>query len=265
MRTNRVKDRMASGRPSIGSVVTIPDPVSVEVMAAAGTDFLIFDCEHSPISISQLQVVLIAASKSDATLLVRVPSLDSTSIKQTLDIGAEGIIVPNVETEEQCARAVDAVRYAPTGHRGFGPRRASRLHGDRPDYLRRANDEIIALPMIESYTAVENIDAILSVPGLDGIVFGPFDLAVSMGHLYEPGHPDVDAALIKVVDACAKHGVPYGIFSSTQPVAQKWLQRGAMLVTVGSDLQYIDQGVAATRASMRHLASSQAAPAAAAV
>lgn len=251
MRDNSTRRRISDGAVAIGSVITIPDLVLVEVMGATDVDFLIVETEHSAIGVGQLQTMLIALGTSASSVFVRVPHLDIVSVKQALDIGAEGIIVPNVSTADQCRQLVDMVRYFPMGSRGLGPRRASRLHGDRNDYLRRANEEVLAMPMIESAEAVDNIEAMLQVPGIDAVILGPYDLAATMGHMMEVDHPDVDKSLMRVRDACLDVGVPFGIFTSTEPLAAKWIERGAQLVTIGSDLQYIDTGVAATTAAVK--------------
>jgi 2-keto-3-deoxy-L-rhamnonate aldolase RhmA len=247
MRDNRLKRIIQSGRPAIGSAVTIPDPFVAEVMGSAGMDFLIIETEHSPMNFTLLQTILIALRPSESTVVVRVPDQGDTEIKQALDIGAEGIIVPGVNTRQECERVVASARYGPEGSRGFGPRRASRVYGGRADYIRRANDEILVLPMIETAEALENLDGILSTRGLDGIMVGPFDLAVSLGFRHDPGNAAVESAIERILDGCVRHEVPFGMFTSTKAVALKWVERGARIVTIGSDLNYVDAGISRTR------------------
>ena len=257
MRDNRTKRIMRSGGLALGVSVTVPDPFVTEVVGGAGFDFVLIDAEHSPIAIDQLQVMLIALRSSESTVLVRPAANDPTLIKQILDLGAEGLVVPEVDDAASCAAAVAAARYPPLGRRGFGPRRAARLGGGRPAYLARADEEVAVLVMIESAAAVASIDAILKTPGLDGIMVGPADLAVSLGHLNDLSHPDVRAAIVGVHDACHRHSVPFGIFAATEQAAREWSAAGAGFMTVGADTQFLDQGIAKSRALAQSLRESR--------
>ena len=248
MRDNRTKRIMLSGGLALGVSLTIPDPFVTEVAGGAGFDFVLIDAEHSPIAVDQLQVMLIALRSSPSTVLVRPAANDPALIKQALDLGAEGLVVPEVDDAAACAAAVAAARYPPLGRRGFGPRRAARLDGGRPAYLARADEEVAVLVMIESAAAVAGIDAILKTPGLDGIMVGPADLAATMGHLSDPSHPDIRSAVTDVRDACERHSVPFGIFTATEQAARDWAAAGARFMTVGADTQFIDQGLAKSRA-----------------
>jgi 2-keto-3-deoxy-L-rhamnonate aldolase RhmA len=244
MRDNRTKRIMAEGGLALGVSLTIADPFVAEVIGGAGFDFVLIDTEHAPIAIDQLQVLLIALRASASTVLVRPAANDAALIKQILDLGAEGVVVPEVHDAASCAAAVAAARYPPPGRRGFGPRRAARLEGGRPAYLARANDEVAVLAMVESVDAVANIDALLQTPGLDGIMVGPADLAVTMGHINDLSHGDVGAAIADVRAACQRSSVPFGIFTATEQAAQRWAADGATFMTIGSDVQFLDQGIA---------------------
>jgi 2-keto-3-deoxy-L-rhamnonate aldolase RhmA len=247
MRENQTKARMASGQPALGISLTIPDAFVAEMVGSAGFDFVFIDTEHSPIPMDQLQIMLIALRTSPSTTFVRPVANDPGLIKQILDLGAEGVVVPEIHDATSAAAAVAATRYPPLGHRGFGPRRAARLEGGRPNYLRRANEEVAAFVMIEHPEAVADIDAILQTPGLDGIMVGPADLAAGMGHLLELGHPDPAAAIERVFDACERHSFPFGIFAAAETSTRTWVGRGARFVTIGSDVQFLDQGLARCR------------------
>jgi 2-keto-3-deoxy-L-rhamnonate aldolase RhmA len=253
MRDNSLLRTLRGGGRAAAAFVTVPDPFLAEAMSGGGLDALIVDTEHSPMSAEQLQNVLIASCHGSATVLVRVAANDETLIGQALDLGAEGILVPGVRSEAECLRAVRAARYAPQGSRGFGPRRASRLHGDRADYLRRANDEVAVLVMVEHIDAVDAVEQIVQVPGLSGIFIGTADLAVSMGYLNELGNPAVEVTAQVIGAAAQRHGLPFGVATGTEEAAGRWYGRGAQLVTLGSDLQYIDVGIAATRAMRARL------------
>ncbi|MFE2734924.1 HpcH/HpaI aldolase/citrate lyase family protein [Streptomyces sp. NPDC056723] len=253
MRDNRTKMRMSSGRPALGVSLTIPDAFVAEAIGAGDFDFVLIDMEHAPISIDALQTMLVALRASASTVLVRPSANDTALIGQILDLGAEGVVVPGVHDAEQCTAAVSATHYPPTGTRGFGPRRAARLDGGRSEYIARADKEIAAFVMIEHAKAVSHIDAILDTPGLDGIMVGPADLAVSMGHLHDLNHPAVKAAIDKVAAACERHSVPFGIFAPAEASARMWTRRGARFVAVGADTQFIDQGVARTKSLIGEL------------
>jgi 2-keto-3-deoxy-L-rhamnonate aldolase RhmA len=247
VRDNHTKGLLASGAPAFGVSLTIGDPFVAEMVGSAGLDFVMIDAQHAPLPVDSLQAMLIAMRTSPSTLLVRTAGNDATVIGQILDIGAEGVIVPDVTDRNSCLAAVSAARYAPAGSRGFGPRRAARLDGGRAAYLQRANDEISVFVMIEHIDAVRRIGEILTTPGLDGIVVGPADLAVSLGCLNQLGHPDVAAAIDEIHMACQGHSFPFGIFAAGERAARCWVERGAAVVIIGADLQFLDQGL--TRSS----------------
>ena len=257
MRENRTKRIMSAGGLALGVSLTVADPFVAEVVGAAGFDFVLIDTEHAPIAIDQLQMMLIALRSSESTVLVRPVANDPAQIKRILDLGAEGLVVPEVEDAAACAAAVAAARYPPLGRRGFGPRRAARLDGGRAAYLARADEEIVLFVMIESAAAVAGIDAILKTPGLDGIMVGPADLAVSLGHLRELGHPEVRASVTAVRDACERQSVPFGIFAGTEQAAREWSAAGARFMTIGADTQFLDQGIARSRTLAQSLKESR--------
>ena len=257
MRDNRTKKIMLAGGLALGVSLTIADPFVAEVIGGAGFDFVLIDTEHAPITVDQLQVLLIALRTSASTVFVRPAANDATLIKQILDLGAEGLVVPEVYDAATCADAVAAARYPPLGRRGFGPRRAARLEGGRPAYIARANDEVAVFVMVESADAVANIDALLQTPGLDGVMVGPADLAVTMGHLNDFTHPDVPARIADVRAACQRHSVPFGIFAATEQAARRWAADGASFMTIGADTQFLDQGLATSRALAESLRQSR--------
>jgi len=257
MRDNRTKGIMRAGGLALGVSITIADPFVAEVIGGAGFDFVLIDTEHAPITVDQLQMLLIALRTSASTVFVRPAGNDATLIKQILDLGAEGVVVPEVDDAASCAAAVAAARYPPLGRRGFGPRRAARLEGGRTAYIARADDEVAVLVMVESVDALANIDVLLQTPGLDGIMVGPADLAATMGHLSDLGHPDIRSAVNDVRDACERHSVPFGIFTATEQAARDWAAAGARFMTVGADTQFIDQGLAKSRALAQSLRESR--------
>lgn len=247
MRENTMRAKLRAGDAVIGSVLSLPDPLVAEVMGQANFDFLLIDMEHCPLSVDQLQLLLIGARPTESTIVVRAPWNDPVAVKQILDVGAEGIIIPWVNSRAECEAAVASAKYPPQGTRGFGPRRAARHAGGLRNYAARANDEILVLAQIERIEAVEALDEILTTPGLDGIMVGPADLAISMGHLHDLEHPAVEATIQRILDGCLAHGVPFGMFTGTYEKAQKWIGRGGKIATIGGDLFFIDAGIANTR------------------
>jgi 2-keto-3-deoxy-L-rhamnonate aldolase RhmA len=233
---------LARGRAAFGVTLTIADPFVAEVMAAQAFDFLLIDMEHSPISAYQLQTQLIALRTSQAAALVRVPDQDETAIMQALDLGAQGVVIPHVEGGAECTGAVRAAMYPPRGNRGVGPRRAARLT-DRETYFRLANDDTFVGVMIESGPGVDNIDDILAVPGLGGVIIGTEDLAASLGHLNDARHDDVVKAIEQITQRCTAAGVPFGRYAASADEADRLISSGARLITVGSDLLFLEQGM----------------------
>lgn len=247
MRDNPLLTRLRDGIPCVASFVTIPDPFTAEVMGAAGVDLVVIDTEHSAMSAEQLQIVLTALHPTDAAVIVRVADNDPAVIGQALDLGAEGVLVPGVRSRADCELAVQSCLYAPKGIRSFGPRRASRLHGGRADYLARANEEIAVIAMIEHADALDDLDGIITTDHLSAVFVGTADLAVSMGYLDDMANPAVAQAVMRIAQACLGHGIPFGVFTGSEEAAAAWVGRGAKIVTMGSDLQYVDAGVARTR------------------
>jgi 2-keto-3-deoxy-L-rhamnonate aldolase RhmA len=223
--------------------LTVTDPFVAELVGAAALDFVMIDTEHSPLGPETLQSMLIALRTSQATSLVRVAANDQTLIEQALDLGAESVIVPDITDRASCSAAVAAARYSPSGTRGFGPRRAARLEGGRAAYLEQAAAETLVVVMIEHIDALANLAEILTTPGLDGILVGPADLAVSMGHLREPTHPDVTVAIDQVLAECRRLSVPFGVFAAADAAARDWVARGAVFILAGGDVQFLDAGV----------------------
>lgn len=250
MRENQVKRKLREGQAVIGSVLSTPEPFIAEIMGAANFDFLLVDTEHSPLSIYDLQNLLIALRPTESTVIVRAPWNDPVAVKQILDVGADGVIFPWINSRAECEAAVSAAKYPPDGLRGAGPRRAGRLGGGNANYFCRANEEVLVLAQIEQAVAVERLDEILTTPGLDGIMVGPADLAASMGHLHELEHPDVEAAIQRILEGCQRNNLPFGMFTGTAAKARTWIQRGGKIATIGGDTWFIDAGIAATKAEI---------------
>ena len=227
------RTRLRAGEPLVGSIVTMPLAGIAEIVADAGFDWLWIDMEHGPLDLLHVEAMLRA--KGGAAAIVRAPANDPVWIKRILDTGADGVLLPHVDSAAEARAAVAAAFYPPRGQRSFG---VSRAHGYGPrmnEYLESSPDETTVMIQIESAAAVRDIDAILTTDGVDAAVIGPFDLSGSLGHLGEITHPEVQGAIDSVLAAGKKHGVPVGIFCGSAELARGYLARGFSPIAVGVD------------------------------
>ena len=208
---NPFKDALAAGKPQIGLWLSLADRYAAEACATTGFQWLLLDGEHAPNDVGSMLGHLQSVAPYPGQPVVRPPIGDSTLIKQYLDIGARNLLIPMVDTADQARALVAATRYPPQGIRGVGAAaaRASRW-GARPNYLERANDEICLLVQVETATALSNLNDILLVDGVDGVFIGPSDLAASLGHRGNPGHPDVQAAIERAINTIVASGKAAG-------------------------------------------------------
>jgi len=228
-----LKDRWSEG-PALGAWLFLREPLTAESAARMGYDYVCIDLQHGYASQVDALAMIQAAASAGAIPVVRVAWNDPTSIGHSLDAGALAVIVPMVNNAEQAARAVAACRYAPEGIRSFGALAAlDRYSGD---YVQQANASVCCIPMIETAEAVENLDEILSVPGIDGIYVGPVDLSLTLGLPPLTDHADERfvSAIDRILDACARHGVVAGIHADAD-LAPKWSAKGFRMITVGYD------------------------------
>ncbi len=250
-RANGVREIWASGKAVVNSWCGVSSSFSAEVMAHAGFDSLVVDMQHGMIDYQLMVTMLQAISTTNTVPLVRVPWNDPAHIQKSLDAGAYGIICPMVNNRAEAEKFVGSCRYAPLGYRSSGPIRAS-LYGGA-DYHMKANDIVLAFGMIETQEALDNLDEILSVKGLDAIYVGPSDLSISLG--YNPGGDKPDewmmVALKKILDACKRHKVQPGIHCGAPAYAKQMIAMGFTFVTVGGDTRFLTMGAAATVADMR--------------
>ena len=248
MLQNKTKQKLLDGKPVIGTGAQSADPFFTEAIGQAGFDFILVDGQHAPVGPEALFSMVRGFADSESDIIFRVTYNETWMINQALDMGADGVIIPLPNTVEDVERAVAAAKYPPAGVRSNGPRKTAHLGGN-PSYQTRANEETIVWPQIESMEAVENIDAILDVKGIDGIMVGPSDLAYSMG-LQPPnllGHPKAEDVIQHILDKCIEHGVPWGMFCGPVEVAVKWLRRGGLIVSAGSDVGYVKDGAEAAK------------------
>jgi 4-hydroxy-2-oxoheptanedioate aldolase len=241
MRPNPLRDKFATGEVILGGWLSLPSTASAEVMGGTGFDYVNVDMQHGLIDYSDVVPMLQAIAIGSSTPLVRVPWKEPGIIGKALDAGAMGVIVPMVNTAEECEAAQRAGRYAPAGARSVGPVRALVAQG--AEYLDRANESVSIIPMIETVEAVANLDEILSVAGVEAIYVGPADLAVSLG--LKPGSTDdrFHEALATIVSACERHGVVPGIHATADLLADR-TERGFRMVTVCADFAALRRGIA---------------------
>ncbi|MEO7129094.1 MAG: 4-hydroxy-2-oxoheptanedioate aldolase [Rhodoferax sp.] len=235
---NKFKLALQNKQAQIGLWVSLADAYSTELCAGAGFDWLLLDGEHAPNDVRSLLAQLQAIAPYPSHPIARVPMghghLGETLIKQYLDIGAQTLLVPMVDTPEQAARLVRATRYPPQGIRGMAGARASGW-GRNPAYVHEANAQICLLVQVETQTALTNLDAIAATDGVDGVFIGPADLSASLGHVGNPGHPQVQAAIEDAIRRIIQSGKAAGILSADEAVARRYLELGATFVAVGLD------------------------------
>lgn len=237
MRSNTVKTRLAASQSVVNGWLSIASSYSAEGVGHSGVHAVTVDLQHGMLDFSDALAMIQAVSATPATPMVRVPELNPAKIMHLLDAGAYGIICPMISTPEQTKTLVDACRYPPVGNRSFGPSRGL-LYGGA-DYVAQANETVMAIPMIETAEAVERIEEILDVPGVDMVYVGPNDLAFELdGHSGHP-RPKSEAALIHVLNAANKRGIPAGIFCGSGEEARQRIEQGFRLVTPGNDFGHL--------------------------
>jgi 4-hydroxy-2-oxoheptanedioate aldolase len=235
--SNPFKAALGAGRQQIGLWLSMADPYLAEVSATAGFDWLLIDGEHAPNDLRSTLSALQAIAPYRSQPVVRVVAGEVALIKQMLDIGAQNLLVPMVDTAEQARAVVSATRYPPSGVRGVGSAiaRASRW-SLQTDYLDSADDAICLLVQAETVTALDNLAAICAVPGVDGVFIGPADLAASMGYRGKPGHPAVQAAIEQAMKTIVAAGKAAGTLTSDPALARRYLALGCTFVATGVDI-----------------------------
>jgi len=227
------RSRLRSGERLFAPLMTLNSPAVAELMAEAGFDWLFIDAEHSTLDTSQMQSLLQAAAPTPC--VIRLTSGDDVPIKKALDIGAAGIIVPQVNSAEHARRIVQSAKYAPTGQRGLGIARAHRYGLKVREYMQSANDGTAVIVQAEHRDAVADIEAIVRVEGVDGVLIGPYDLSASLGVPGAVDHRDVRDAIERVRTACQAAGIPIGIFGLTAEAVRPYIDKGFTMIVAGVD------------------------------
>lgn len=235
--TNILKQRLAAGETLFGAWVGMADAYVAEITATAGFDWLLIDGEHAPNDLRSTMAQLQVIEASVSAPIVRLRDDDPARIKQALDIGAQSLMIPMIESAEQAKRTLRATRYPPEGFRGVGASlaRASRFAAI-PDYLTTANDQICLILQVESRAGLAALDDILAIDGIDGVFIGPADLGADMGHLGQANHPDVKAAVLDALSRIANAGKSAGVLSGDEGFINECLAAGARFVGVGIDV-----------------------------
>ena len=249
---NHFKRALAAGVPQIGLWSTLPDPYVSEIVAGAGFDWVLLDTEHTPTDVPrmlhQLQAVAAAVPADPArrtSAVVRPDWNDAVLIKRYLDIGAQSLLLPFVQTGAEAEAAVRATRYAPAGIRGMGGSTRASNFGRARGYAENAQEELCVLVQVETREALDNLDAILAVDGIDGVFIGPADLSASLGHPGNPRHADVRGAIDDAITRIRDRGKAPGILMTDEVRARECLALGALFVAVAVDLLILARGAEA--------------------
>jgi 2-dehydro-3-deoxyglucarate aldolase/4-hydroxy-2-oxoheptanedioate aldolase len=233
---NQFKRAITSGKRPVGAWLSSGSPATAEALGFTGFDFLVVDTEHTPVDVPQMADILRAIAGTPAQAIVRPPWNDMVMLKRVLDAGAQSLLLPFVQNEDEAKRAVAFTRYPPAGVRGVaGTHRASR-YGTVPNYVKVAANELCVIVQIETLAALARLEAIAAVDGVDSIFVGPNDLAASMGHVGDMGHGAVQEKVEFAAKECRRLGKPCGIIGGTPEVVATYLDYGYSWVAVNSDM-----------------------------
>jgi 2-keto-3-deoxy-L-rhamnonate aldolase RhmA len=249
---HQVRARLRAGELLVGPVVTLPAPEVTEILSGLGFDWLFIDAEHAPLGMSDVQGLL-QATGDRCPCLVRVPAGEEVWIKQALDVGAAGIIVPQVHSAEQAEGVVRLCKYPPEGRRGVGIARAHEYGLRFSDYVASANRDLAVVVQAESAEAVNNINSVVQVPGIDAVLIGPYDLSSSLGKTGELADPVVTDAITAVTEACLSAGTRLGVFGLNAAAVQPYIERGFTLIAVGIDVLFLSSAASVVLSELARL------------
>ena len=229
-----LRKKIAKKPPLVGTVVTLPSPEIAEIFCSAGFDWLFIDLEHSAMGIRDAQAIIQAAGPQ-IPCVIRVPLNDETWIKKSLDIGASGIIVPQIQSAEEAARAVRWCKYPPEGSRSVGIARAQGYGTHFKTYVDSANTETAVILQIEHINAIHNIESIVKIPGIDCLLIGPYDLSASMSKTGQVNDPEIRDAISTVKTCADAADIPTGIFGTSPEAVRPYIDDGFRLIAIGID------------------------------
>jgi len=238
LKENYLKRTLEEGENVFGPFLKLVDPAVVEIMGFAGFDFVIIDAEHGPISMQSVQNMIRAAETANITSIIRVAKNDESLILRALDIGAQGVEIPQINCKSDALRAVKSVKYSPQGERGVCRyvRAANYSSMDKFKYFKSANEETMIITHIEGVEGINNLDEILSVPGIDVIFIGPYDLSQSLGIPGQVNHPLVTEKMKEVVSKCKVSKVAAGTFADDVETAKSWISLGVQYMAFSVDV-----------------------------
>jgi 4-hydroxy-2-oxoheptanedioate aldolase len=240
---NQFKRALREDRPLLGFWNSLGTPAATEILADAGLDWILIDTEHAPNELPGVAHQLRAMSGSPTTPVVRPAWNDPVLIKRILDVGVQTLLVPYVQSAQEAAKAVGSTRYPPLGVRGVAAVHRANRYGRVTDYYSRANDEMCVIVQLETPTALDALESIATVDGLDALFIGPSDLAASLGHPGHSGHPEVRAAIEGACRRARAIRIPIGILAPVEEDARHFLEIGFGFVAIGSDIVTLRRGV----------------------
>jgi len=256
MGPNPLKQKLREGKSVFGPFMMIPDPNAAEIVAGAGFDFLLFDMEHGSATLESVENCLRACELRGAAGLVRTPDGSPATVSKVLDAGAKGILVPHVKSAQQAADAVAAMTFGPPGARGINAVSRAANYGscDYIEFFHESDRETLIMIQIEDREALDELDAIAQVPGLDVIFCGPYDLSRSLGQIGNPAHPDVKSVVERIVaTGAAKEDCVPGLYVGSPEAAIEWQGKGARLFAFGGDTGFLAKGAQDAFAAIRGL------------
>jgi 4-hydroxy-2-oxoheptanedioate aldolase len=239
---NRFKQRLLAGEPQVGLWSSLSSAAATEILADSGFDWILIDTEHAPNETPMVADQLRAASMGRASPVVRPAWNDAVILKRLLDVGVQTLLVPFIQNAAEAARAVAATRYPPRGMRGVASVHRANRYGRVPDYFARADGEMCVLVQLETGPAVEALEEIAAVEGVDGVFIGPSDLAASLGYLGNNAHPEVRDTIERACRRAQAVGKPIGILAPIESDARAYLDMGFAFVAVGSDVVVLRKG-----------------------
>jgi 2-keto-3-deoxy-L-rhamnonate aldolase RhmA len=244
------RERLLRGDLLVGTMITLTAPEVAEIMAGVGFDWLFVDAEHGTFEAREIQALLQAAGATTPGV-VRVSAGAEVPIKKALDVGAAGIIAPQINTAEPAADVVRLAKYAPAGSRGVGIARAHGYGLRLPEYVQTANERVAVIVQAEHIEAVRNIEAIVRVPGIDAVLVGPYDLSASMGKMGQVEDVEVRQAIDRVTAACRDSGVRLGIFGVSAAAVKPYIEQGYTLIVAGVDTILLGQAARGLLAELK--------------
>lgn len=243
LKKNPFKAAIKEMKLQLGIWSCLSSPIGSEILGQSKFDWILFDTEHSPVEIADMLPLLQAAAAGNAHPVVRVSWNDKVLLKKALDIGAQSVLIPFVQNATEAADVVSACAYPPLGIRGVAVSTRAGGYGRIDGYLKKAGDEICILVQVETGEALEHLDAIARTPGIDGVFIGPSDLSASLGHVGNPGHPDVQQAIKQALETITAAGKPAGILTLNTDEAKRYIDWGFTYVACGIDVSLLTKAV----------------------